>query len=77
MGEAKIQEYRNLLMKGKEKRYYVKIYFVGKQGVGKTSLMRRLLNEDIGDVESTDGLDIVKRCKIRVSDGKWIVNFSK
>jgi GTPase SAR1 family protein len=48
---------------------------VGENGVGKTCLMRRLLGEDIDDVTSTDGIDIViRKCKIRLSDGKWIVN---
>jgi hypothetical protein len=37
--------------------------------------MRRLLEEDIDDVTSTDGIDVViRKCKIRLSDGKWILN---
>ncbi|VDI52546.1 Hypothetical predicted protein [Mytilus galloprovincialis] len=47
---------------------------VGKESVGKTCLMRRLLKEDISDVSSTDGVDIVvRRCKINIEDGKWII----
>jgi GTPase SAR1 family protein len=48
---------------------------VGENGVGKTCLMRRLLGKDIDDVTSTDGIDVViRKCKIRLSDGKWILN---
>lgn len=55
-----------------EKRYFVRIMIVGKETVGKTCLLRRLLNESIEDVSSTDGIDIVvRRCKINIEDGKW------
>lgn len=58
-----------------EKRYFVRIMIVGKETVGKTSLVRRLLKEEnIDDVNSTDGLDIVvHRCKININDGKWMI----
>ncbi|VDI80119.1 Hypothetical predicted protein, partial [Mytilus galloprovincialis] len=47
---------------------------VGKESVGKTCLLRRLLKEDIADVTSTDGVDIVvRRCKINIKNGKWII----
>ncbi|CAG2198930.1 unnamed protein product [Mytilus edulis] len=47
---------------------------VGKESAGKTCLLRRLLKEDISDVTSTDGVDIVvRRCKINIEDGKWII----
>ncbi|VDH93208.1 Hypothetical predicted protein [Mytilus galloprovincialis] len=62
-----------------EKRYFVRIMIVGKETVGKTSLVRRLLKEEkIDDVNSTDGLDIVvHRCKINIDDGKWMIgNFT-
>ncbi|CAC5379494.1 unnamed protein product [Mytilus coruscus] len=55
-----------------ENRYFVRIMLVGKESVGKTCLLRRLLKEDISDVSSTDGVDIVvRRCKINIEDGKW------
>ncbi|CAG2254571.1 unnamed protein product [Mytilus edulis] len=58
----------------KEKRYFVRVMIVGKESTGKTCLLRRLLKEDISDVTSTDGVDIVvRRCKINVQDGKWII----
>ncbi|XP_063418388.1 probable serine/threonine-protein kinase roco6 [Mytilus trossulus] len=47
---------------------------VGKESAGKTCLLRRLLKEDISDVTSTDGVDIVvRRCKINIEDGKWTI----
>ncbi|XP_071142107.1 uncharacterized protein [Mytilus edulis] len=55
-----------------ENRYFVRIMIVGKESVGKTCLLRRLLKEPISDVTSTDGVDIVvRRCKINIEDGTW------
>ncbi|CAC5416056.1 unnamed protein product [Mytilus coruscus] len=57
-----------------EKRYFVKTMIVGKESTGKTCLLRRLLKDNISDVTSTDGIDIVvRRCKINIEDGKWII----
>ncbi|CAG2224646.1 unnamed protein product [Mytilus edulis] len=57
-----------------ERRYFTRIMIVGKEGVGKTCLLRRLLNESIEDVNSTDGVDIVvRRCKINIHDGEWTI----
>lgn len=71
MSKPEQKHYLKILKEGKETRYVIKIFILGKNGVGKTSLMRRLLGESIGDVRSTEGIDIVKRCKIRVRDGLW------
>lgn len=58
-----------------EKRYFVKLMIVGKDGAGKSSLLRRLLKEDTKNVKSTDGIDIVvRRCKINTETGKWIID---
>ncbi|XP_063448291.1 uncharacterized protein LOC134727830 [Mytilus trossulus] len=57
-----------------EKRYFVKLMIVGKDGAGKSSLLRRLLKEDTENVESTDGIDIVvRRCKINTETGEWAI----
>lgn len=57
-----------------EKRYFVKIMIVGKESAGKTSLLRKLLKDEIKDVSSTDGIDIViRRCKINIDSGKWTI----
>ncbi|CAG2203602.1 unnamed protein product [Mytilus edulis] len=67
--------YNTLMQSSKcEKRYFVRIMIVGKESAGKTCLLRRLLKEDISDVTSTDGVDIVvRRCKINIEDGKWTI----
>ncbi|CAC5390652.1 unnamed protein product [Mytilus coruscus] len=54
-------------------RYNIRIILVGKQRVGKTCLLRRLMNEGIEGVESTDGINIeVKKCKINLQTKEWI-----
>ena len=75
MDEKDKEMYLEIIKSGTERRYYIRLMIVGENGVGKTCLMRRLLGEDIDDVTSTDGIDIViRKCKIRLSDGKWILN---
>ncbi|VDI42131.1 Hypothetical predicted protein [Mytilus galloprovincialis] len=72
--EDKISYNKLMQTSKKEKRYFVRVMIVGKGSTGKTCLLRRLLKEDISDVTSTDGVDIVvRRCKINVQDGKWII----
>ena len=70
--------YSQLIDSGTEIRYIIRVMIIGENGVGKTSLLRRLLGESIEGVTSTDGIEIiVHRCKIRLSDGKWIINKGK
>lgn len=58
-----------------ENRYFVRTMLVGKETAGKRSLLKRLLQEDISDVPSTDGVDIVvHRCKINIENGKWKID---
>lgn len=55
------------------KHYFARLIFVGQNGVGKTSLMRRLLwrtKNDVSSPQSTDGIEIEK-CNIDVTNGKW------
>ncbi|CAG2192621.1 unnamed protein product [Mytilus edulis] len=55
------------------KHYFARVVLIGKNGVGKTSLMRRLLlgtKEQSSFTESTDSIDI-KKCNINVKDGNW------
>ncbi|CAC5372593.1 TTN [Mytilus coruscus] len=68
---------RNMFLKaaktGTAVRYYIRIMIVGENGVGKTCLLRRLMNEHIDDVKSTDGINIeVKKCKINRHTQKWM-----
>ncbi|XP_052097384.1 uncharacterized protein LOC127732394 isoform X2 [Mytilus californianus] len=58
---------------GTEIRRYVRIQVIGKDGVGKSSLVRRLVGDSNMKVNSTDGIDIVKKCQIRTTDGEWII----
>lgn len=61
-------------VKGKcGKHHFARVFFIGKNGVGKTSLMRRLLGQDKKDVmftESTDGIEVAK-CNINIVNGEW------
>lgn len=68
--------YNDILQSSKtEPRYFVRIMIVGKQSAGKTCLLRRLLKEDIDNVSSTDGVDIVtRRCKINIENGEWTID---
>lgn len=59
-------------------RYYIRVMIVGENSVGKTCLLRRLLKENIDDVESTDGINIEKRkCQIEIKTGEWYFPTSK
>lgn len=67
------ERYLRTAKDGTMKRRHIRIMIVGKQSAGKTCLMRRLLNEEIDDVISTDGINVeVRRCKVQISDGQWI-----
>lgn len=61
------------IQSGKEVRKYVRIQVIGKHGVGKTSLVHRLLGYKQHDGKSTDGIEIDRKCQIRESDGEWII----
>ncbi|VDI67113.1 Hypothetical predicted protein [Mytilus galloprovincialis] len=66
--------YLKLLESGSEKKKDIRLVVVGKKGTGKTSLVKRLLGEDIHNVRlsSTNGIDIHKiRCKANYNDGEW------
>ncbi|CAG2237589.1 unnamed protein product [Mytilus edulis] len=58
---------------GTEIRRYVRIQVIGKEGVGKSSLVRRLVGDSNMKLNSTDGIDIVKKCQIRTTDGEWVI----
>lgn len=61
----------------KEDRRYVRVLVIGKDKVGKTSLVRRLLGKNINGTKSTDGIEIVKECQIQRDTRKWIVGKGK
>lgn len=70
--DAERNIYIEAMKLGTEKSRYVRIQVIGKHRVGKTSIVRRLLNKS-HDGTSTDGLEINKNCQIRIRDGEWIV----
>jgi GTPase SAR1 family protein len=75
MNEKDKEMYLDIIKSGTERRYYIRLMIIGENGVGKTCLMRRLLEEDIDEVTCADGIDVViSKSKIRHSDGKWILN---
>ncbi|CAC5363160.1 unnamed protein product [Mytilus coruscus] len=73
MDEESINIYLKALETGSEQRRDINLVIVGKQGVGKTSLVRRLFGENIADVKSTNGIEIHRR-RCRISLNNWECN---
>lgn len=72
MSEHDRQEFLKAAKSGTTKRYYIRVMIVGEESVGKTCLLRRLMNENIDDVTSTVGIDIERRkCQVEIDTGKW------
>ncbi|XP_071142187.1 uncharacterized protein [Mytilus edulis] len=70
--ERSIDLYLKLLQSGFELKRDIRLVVVGKQGAGKTSLIRRLFGEDITGFTSTNGIEIHKiKCKAMSDDGIW------
>ena len=56
------------LRTGKEKDKHIRINIIGFYGQGKTSLTKRLLQQPLQHVESTDGIDVhIRKCKLKGS----------
>ncbi|KAK3598547.1 hypothetical protein CHS0354_010723 [Potamilus streckersoni] len=76
MDDKSIQLYKAALRDGKEKIYNLRVMVVGQFGVGKTTLIKRLLGKpvNISERKSTEGIDVYKHCcKISLETGEWIV----
>lgn len=73
MDSNELDTFIEAIKSGSEARSYVRIQVIGKAGVGKSSLVRRLLGEGIEDVKSTDGIDTIRTFHIRKSDRTWIL----
>lgn len=72
MDEESINIYLKALETGSEQRRDINLVIVGKKGVGKTSLVRRLFGENIEDVKSTNGIEIHRRrCRISLNNWEW------
>lgn len=66
------EEFLNAAKSGTTKRCNVRVMIVGEKSAGKTCLLRRLMNEGIDDVKSTDGINIERRkCQIDLWTEKW------
>ncbi|XP_052096751.1 uncharacterized protein LOC127731935 isoform X4 [Mytilus californianus] len=64
--------YLELLESGSEKKRDIRLVIVGKNGAGKTSLIKRLFSEENTDVTSTNGIEIhTIKCKAMSDDGIW------
>ncbi|VDI17324.1 Hypothetical predicted protein, partial [Mytilus galloprovincialis] len=75
ISKDKRNTYMEAIESGIEIRQYVRVQVIGKDRVGKTSLVRRLLYLEDGkyDGKSTDGIEINRKCQIRRNDGAWFV----
>lgn len=74
MDKTEKERYIQILKTGTEKLYSIKVMILGKERVGKTSLMKNLLQEKFDEKEPpTDGIDIVKKCKVDI-ESKWWIN---
>lgn len=71
-----IERYCQLLRGKMDKRRHFRLVVVGPKGSGKTSLVRRILQQPLdkpSKVKSTNGIDIhIMKCKIRTNSGQWI-----
>lgn len=67
-------DFMDKIKSGIEARQYIRIQVIGKEGVGKSSLVRRLLGKTIDGIKSTDGIDICKNIQISKVDGTWKVD---
>ncbi|KAL3861381.1 hypothetical protein ACJMK2_007417 [Sinanodonta woodiana] len=64
LDEKSQQLYREALGSGKERVYNIRLMVIGHQGVGKTSLVKRLLGEEVreNETESTEGIEVHTAC---------------
>ncbi|VDI65638.1 Hypothetical predicted protein [Mytilus galloprovincialis] len=65
---------------GTTTRYNIRVMIVGKQSAGKTCLLRRLMNEEIDNVKSTDGIilkegNVILTSKRDLSYCKFVYHF--
>ena len=77
MDKRSIKIFQETMNKGKYKSHFLRIMVVGHFGVGKTTLTKRILNEevDMQRTESTDGIEIyVGRCLYDLKNKQWIIN---
>ncbi|KAL3888348.1 hypothetical protein ACJMK2_000718, partial [Sinanodonta woodiana] len=75
MDDRSIQLFQKALKDGKETVHNIRVMVVGHMGVGKTTLVKRLLGEEvnISERQSTEGIDVyVNCCDVSLSTHEWI-----
>lgn len=66
-----INLYKSLVETQSVEMYYIRLVVLGQEGVGKTTLVKRLLQESTSEVKSTNGIEInVDKCGISLHDGE-------
>ncbi|KAL3854739.1 hypothetical protein ACJMK2_013988, partial [Sinanodonta woodiana] len=76
MDEGSLRLYKQALKDGMEKVYSIRVMVVGHYGVGKTTLVQRLLGKDVNILErtSTEGIDIHMHCfDVSLTSQEWTV----
>ncbi|KAL3889746.1 hypothetical protein ACJMK2_002075, partial [Sinanodonta woodiana] len=74
MDDKSIQRFEEALKDGKETVHNIRIMVVGHMGVGKTTLVKRLLGEEVNISErhSTEGIDVyINCCDVSLSTHEW------
>ncbi|KAK3582802.1 hypothetical protein CHS0354_035739 [Potamilus streckersoni] len=74
MDTRSLSMYNEALKDGKEKVYNIRVMVVGQYGVGKTTLIKRLLGKDINisERQSTEGIDVhIDCCKVSLATAEW------
>lgn len=67
-----INLFKSLVETKSEEMYYIRLVVLVQEGVSKTTLVKRLLQESISEVESTNGIEInVDKCGISLHNGEW------
>ena len=77
MDDRSIQLFKEAMKEGKYKSYFLRVMVVGHFGVGKTTLTKRILNEevDLHKTESTEGIEIyIGRCLYNAVTKHWIIS---
>ena len=71
-GYKAMRLYYQAIGKGKYVNNLIRCMFVGHWGVGKTTLVKGLLEQDQTGITSTDGIEVhIKRCHYDKTKGMW------
>ena len=68
------ETFHQILRNGVEENYHIRVMLVGNEGVGKSTLLRRLLRKPvkIKTYNSTNGIDVhIHSCNVDIETGEW------